>query len=269
MMAAERPAGRGSASVVQMVALSQRSIVAAIRQPANWLPGLFFPFLLAAVFSSQFSKAVDLPAFPFPGITFLDFILPAAILQGVSFASINGGSEMALDIENGFMDRLLSSPVSRAAILVGRLAGAMAYAVAMSVVLLVAFFLMGAEIAGGAGAVVVVLIAAVLLALSLGALASALALRTGNQEVVQSVFPLVFVLIFASSAFFPVSLMDGWYGDLAARNPITWIIDPLRRLVVVGFDWSDAAETVGVAAALAAVCVGIAFVELRRLVARL
>lgn len=94
-----------------MVALSRRSIVAAIRQPANWIPGIFFPFLLAAVFSSQLSKAVDLPGFPFQGITFLDFILPAAILQGVSFGSINGGSELALDIENGFIDRLLSSPV--------------------------------------------------------------------------------------------------------------------------------------------------------------
>lgn len=128
---------------------------------------------------------------------------------------------------------------------------------------------MGADIAGGIGAVVMVLVAGALLSLSLGALASALALRTGNQEVVQSVFPLVFVLIFASSAFFPVNLMEGWYGDVAAKNPITWIIDPLRRLVVVGFDWGDAAETAGVAAALAVVCVGIAFVELRRRVARL
>ncbi len=251
----------------QVVALSWRSLVGTSRQPATWAPGLFFPFMLAAVYSSQFSKAVDLPGFPFPDITFLDYVLIAAVVQGVSFGAISGGTNLALDIESGFMDRLLSAPVSRPAILVGRLGGAMGYAVVQATLLLVVFTIMGADIAGGIPSALAVLVVAALLALALGSLASAIALRSGSQEVVQSVFPLVFVLIFVSSAFFPVSLMEGWYGEIAAKNPITWVVDPTRRLVVVGFDAGDAAEAVAITAGLAAAALAVAFLQLRRRVA--
>lgn len=227
------------------------------------MPGLFFPFMLAAVYSAQFSKAVDLPAFPFPDSTFLEFVLVASVLQGVSFGSINGASALALDIENGFIDRLLSSPVSRSAILVGRLAGSVVFASVLTLVLMGVFTAMGARVNGLASAAVI-LVVAMLLALGLGALGCAIALRTGSQEVVQSIFPLLFVLIFVSSAFFPVSLMEGWYGELAAKNPITWIIDPARRLSIDGFAWDDTAQALGVSAGLAAVGLAVAFRQLRR-----
>jgi ABC-2 type transport system permease protein len=248
----------------QTMVLSRRALVGIVRQPSMWMPGFFFPFMLAAVYSAQFSRAVDLPAFPFDDITFLDFILPASVLQGVAFGSINGGSELALDLENGFIDRLLTSPVARPAILVGRLAGAMGYAIVLSSVLMVVFTLMGADIAGGVASVLVVLIVAALLSLAMGSIAAAIALRTGSQEVVQSIFPLVFVMIFTSSAFFPVSLMEGWYGALAAKNPITWIIDPTRRLTVVGFDAGDMFEAIGIAMALASLALLLAFTQLQR-----
>ena len=254
--------------VAQFRELVRRSVLGAVRQPANYIPGMFFPFMLAAVYSAQFAKAVDIPGFPFPEASFLEFVLAGSVLQGVSFGAINGGSELALDIENGFMDRLLASPVSRSAILVGRLAGSMTYAVVLSLVLTTVFVIMGADIAGGIGAVATMLLVSMLLTLFLGAVGAALGLRTGSPEVVQSIFPLIFVLLFASSAFFPVNLMEGWYGDLARRNPITWLIDPVRRLVVEGFAWSDAGRAIGVAAALATLTVSWAFLELRRREAR-
>ncbi len=201
------PAPGGPAARSQVVALAWRSLLGTARQPATWMPQLFFPFLLAAVYASQFSKAVELPGFPFEDVTFLDYIFIAGVVQGVAFGAITGGTALALDIESGFIDRLLSSPVSRPVILVGRLGGAMGYALVQTVVLLLVFTLMGADIAGGVPSLLTVLVVAALLALALGSLASAIALRTGSQEVVQSVFPLLFVLVFVSSAFFPVSLM--------------------------------------------------------------
>lgn len=243
--------------------LSQRAIVTAARQPASWIPGMFFPLMLAAVYSSQFAKVVDLPGFPFPDASFLEFVFIAAVLQGVTFGAINGASQLALDIENGFMDRLLSSPVARSAILVGRLAGSVAFAVVQAVVLLAIFGLFGARPADIWGVIVTVVVAA-LLALTLGALGSAIALRTGSQEVVQSTFPVVFVMLFVSSAFFPVSFMEGWYGAVARRNPMTWVIDPTRRLLLDGFALGDAAQAVGVAAGLVVAAVLVAFRQLQR-----
>ena len=93
----------------QALQLSYRSILGMIRQPQAWVPTLFFPLLLAAVYAAQFSKAVNLPEFPYPDVTFLDFILPACVIQGVLFGSTNSATDLAADIENSFMDRLLSS----------------------------------------------------------------------------------------------------------------------------------------------------------------
>ena len=256
-------------AVDQAAALSRRSLVGTARQPAVWLPGLFFPLMLAAVYSSQFAKAVDLPGFPYPDATFLDFMLVASVLQGVSFGSIGSAAGLALDIENGFMDRLLSSPVSRSSILVGRLAGGMGFAITQTLVLVTVFLVFGAQMAGGVASVVTLAVVAALLALGLGGLGSAIALKTGSQEVVQSIFPVVFIFIFISSAFFPVELMEGWYGAIAEQNPITWVIDPTRELTVVGFDLATAVEAVAVAAGIGAIGVVVAFLQLRRRMATL
>lgn len=244
--------------------LSRRSLLGTARQPATWVPGLFFPFMLAAVYSSQFSRAVSLPDFPYPDVSFLEFLLVGSVLQGVSFGSLSAATALALDLENGFMDRLLASPVPRSLILVGRLAGGMGFAVVQAVVLVVVFVIMGADIAGGVGTLLVLVVVSALLALGLGALGAAVALRTGSQEVVQSIFPLVFIAIFVSSAFFPVELMEGWYAEAARRNPMTWIIDPTRELTVTGFDAGTAFQAVGTAAGLALFGVLVAFHQLHR-----
>ncbi len=247
-----------------VAALSRRSLVGTARQPAVWAPGLFFPLMMAAVYSAQFAKATGLPDFPFPDATFLEFILPASVLQGVSFGSISAAAALALDIENGFLDRLLASPVPRSAILVGRLAGGMGFAITQAVVLMLVFVVAGADIAGGVVTAFIVVVVAALLTLGFGAFGATIALKTGSQEVVQSLFPLVFIFIFVSSAFFPIELMNGWYQQAAQRNPITWVIDPTRELVLEGFDLGAAVQAVGVAAGVAMLGVLAAFVQLRR-----
>ena len=74
------------------------------------------------------------------------------------------------------------------------------------------------------------------LALVIGGFAAMMALRTGSAEAVQNVFPLTFILLFISSAFFPTEAMHGVYQSIAEPNPITWMIDGMRYQVVVGFD---------------------------------
>ena len=89
-------------------------------------------------------------------------------------------------------------------------------------------------------------LSACLLVVVIGGLSQILAIRSGSQEVVGATFPLIFVMIFMSSAFFPTELMSGWFKQLAEFNPMTWIIDPLRRLMIVGWSWSDATTALGI-----------------------
>ncbi|HJM96596.1 MAG TPA: ABC transporter permease [Acidimicrobiales bacterium] len=248
----------------QTIQLSHRSILGMVRQPQSWAPSLFFPLLLAAVYSSQFSKAVNLPDFPYPDISFLDFILPACVIQGVLFGSTNSATDLAGDIENSFMDRLLSSPVSRPSILVARLASAFVYGLFQATILITIFYIFGADLAGGVPSALALMFVTSLLSMAVGSFLIAVALRTGSQEVVNSLFPLIFVFIFISSAFFPVELMEGWYGAIAKWNPLTWVIDWTRGLTVEGFSWANFIKAVGIVTAIAVIGVTIAIGQLKK-----
>lgn len=263
MGATAATARRGATLVPATVALGRRALLSTARQPAAWVPGLVFPLLIAAVNAASLGRTVDLPGFP-PAESFLQFLLPATLIQGVLFGGIVGGADMALDIQNGFFDRLVSSPVSRAAILLGRLGGAMALGAVQAVFFIGVFLLFGARVEGGPLAVLTLVVVAVLLAVAIGAFAAAVGLRTGSQEAVQNFFPLVFVLLFVSSAFFPTVLMEGWFQWVAERNPLSWMMNAARDLVLEGLSMANVARAVGIAAGFAVVTTLFAIVQLRR-----
>jgi ABC-2 type transport system permease protein len=245
--------------------LARRSVVGLFRQPTVFLPGLLFPLLIAAINTATVGVAVTAPFWPEPKPdSYLDFVMAATIVQGVMFGGVVGGSDLALDIENGFFERLLASPVARPAILVGRLAGSAAMGVVQVVLFTAAFMLFGARVKGGLPALVVLVVVAVLLAIGIGGLAAAIGLRTGSAEAVQNSFPLVFILIFISSAFFPTELMNGWYQTVAEHNPISWMVDGMRYQILVGFDLGEALKAISVAAVLAVGAIALATRQLSR-----
>ena len=242
----------------QAWALTARATMATVRNPANWLPGLIFPLVMAAVYAAQFADATKLPDFPEVD-SFLQFILPSAILQGISFNSANAGSDMATDIETGFFDRLIASPVARQSILIGRVGGAAASAAFQSIVLMVVFLAFGAPVKSGIGGAVALVVISVLLAVALAGFGLMVALRTGSPEATQAMFPLIFVAIFVSSAFFPTELMKGWYQQVAEVNPITLIINPTRELVITGWSWSDFGQATGITLLVAVLSLSLSY----------
>ncbi len=261
-VAITQAAPRRAGAVAQAYELARRSTVNMWRQPQAWVPGLFFPLMLTAVYTAQFAKAIHQPGFP-PVDSYLDFVLPASVLQAVAFGATGGAAELAKDIENGFFDRLVTSPVSRVSILVGRIAGSAIFAGFQAGIIMVLLIAFGVTIKGGVAGAAVIVITAVLLALGIGGLGLVLALRSGSQEIVQSTFPVLFVLLFVSGTFWPTSLMKGLYGNVARHNPITWIIEPLRELVIEGWSWSSAGRALGITFALAVVTTSLAFLTLR------
>lgn len=246
----ETQIGRRQA-VAQAAALAGRSIRGTLRQPQVWLPGLLFPMFIAAVNTSTMGRAVDfLPGFD--GVdSLLDFLLPASITQSVLFGGLNAGSDTATDIQTGFFDRLLASPVSRTSILVGRLAGAAATGALQAVAFIAIYGVFGVRVAAGPAGWLLLIVFAMVLALVIGGFAAMLALRTGSAEAVQNTFPMTFIALFISSAFFPTESMEGIYRSIANRNPITWMIDGMRHQVVDGLDWTEGARSIAVAAVLA------------------
>lgn len=250
----------------QTAALSKRSILALVRQPALVVPSLLFPLFFLALGTSSFSRATNLPGFPEVD-SFLDFALAGAIVQGVLFGSITGATALATDIENGFFDRLLAAPTSRASILVGRLAGGMVYGAAQTLVFTFVLLPFGLSIKSGVVGVLVIVVGGTLLALAVGALMSAMAIRTGSSEAVQGAFPLLFITLFFSSAFFPRQTMTGAYKHIADFNPMSHLVEGFRSLVIDGLTWGGVTRTLLISAAFAALAVTLALASLRKRVA--
>ena len=166
-------------------------------------PIIIFPTLLLAIQTGGAGGAVDLPGFPQVN-GFLDFMLAGAMIQSTLLAGNSGGIALAVDIEMGFTDRLLAAPISRFAIVLGRLAGTAALgAVDGGLVHRDRPDLRRPDRGGRARRRSLMIVFVSLTAIAFGGIGAAIALRTGSASVVQGLFPLVFVILFLSSAFFP------------------------------------------------------------------
>ena len=219
----------------QYLALSRRAIVNTVRQPTSIVPALVFPLMFLALTSSAMARTIDLPGFP-PVESFVQFAIATTILQGALFGATAAGSDMAKDIEDGFFERLVASPVARTSILVGRVAGAATLGFVQAWLFFGIARLFGTDIAGGLLAMFLISIVAAVAAAGIGSLSMAFGLRSGSSEAVQGSFPLIFVLLFFSSAFFPRVLMDGWFKSVATWNPLSRLIEGLREQVIFGVD---------------------------------
>ena len=236
----------------QVLELARRSLLQTLRQPAMVVPSIVFPLVLVAVATGGLDAATTLPGFP--SASYLDFIIAVPFIQGPLFAMINAGSSMARDVETGFLKRLAMTPMQRAALLIGQLAGVLTVALLSSLVYLVAGFLFGMHFEAGVLGIPALLALALLIALGFAGLGAFVGLRSGSGEAVQGFFPLFFVLLFLSSMYLPRPLIEqDWFRTIATYNPVSYLIEGIRSFIVVGWDGKAIALGFGVAAAMAAV----------------
>ena len=215
-----------------------RSIRQTFRRPQLIAPIVVFPTLLLAIQTGGAGAAVELPGFP-PVQSFLQFMLAGAMMQSLMLAGNSGGIALAVDIEMGFTDRLFAAPISRFTIVLGRLAGTAALGLFASLWFLAIGLIFGAEIASGVPGAVLAIVLVTSAALAVGGIGAAIALRTGSASVVQGLFPLVLVVLFLSSAFFPEGLMIEPAKTIAEYNPLSFIVKGIREPIISGIDASD------------------------------
>jgi ABC-2 type transport system permease protein len=221
--------------LAQVWLIARRSIVRTFRQPGVWVPPLTFPLMLMAVNSNGLKAATHLKGFP--TTSFLAFFLPFSFMQGALFASGIAGTDLARDIDNGFLNRLALTPVRGGALLLGQIGGAVGLGTIQAVVYLSVALAFGVHISAGVPGAALILLIAILVAVGFGTLGLWIALKTGSGEGVQAQFPLLFFLLLISSMNLPRNLIEvSWFRDLATINPVSYMIEALRSLVIVGWD---------------------------------
>jgi len=246
-----------------IAALGARSVKQTFRRPQLMAPIVVFPTLLLAIQVGGAGRGVDLPGFS-PVDGFLDFILAGAMIQSTLLAGNSGGIALAVDIEMGFTDRLLAAPISRFAIVLGRLAGTAALGALAAIWFIAIGLVFGARIDEGVPGALMMIVFVVLSAIAFGGLGAAVALRTGRASVVQGLFPLVFVILFLSSAFFPANLMLEPAATVARYNPLSFIVEGIREPVISSLSLEAFAKALASIALVGVISIGLSAMALRR-----
>jgi ABC-2 type transport system permease protein len=246
----------------QVYLLGRRSVVRTIRQPANVFAPLLFPMLLLAVNSGGLKAETHLPGFPTD--SFFAFALAVPFIQGALFATMNAGTDLARDIQTGFLSRLSLTPMRGVALLSGQLGGVVTMGFVQALFYLAVGLAVGVHVESGVLGVIVLLAFALLVALGFGALGAFAALRTGSGEAVQGLFPAFFVFLFISSMNIPRNLMEiDWFRVAATANPVSYLIECVRSLIISGWDGEALALGFGVAGMITVVSLALASWALR------
>lgn len=250
------------AARIQIGALAGRSVIRLIRQPAMVIPSVVFPLFLLAVNAGGLDSATKIPGFPTD--SYVTFALAFTFIQAALFSTMNAGQSLARDIEGGFFSRLVLTPMRPSALMLGQVAGMVLLGVFQALLYVVIGLAAGAHIAAGVGGVLVLVALVVLISIGFGGIGLIMAIRTGSGEAVQGMFPLLFVLLFFSSMTLPRNLIEqDWYRFLATINPISYLIEAIRSLLITGWDGEALALGFGFAAVIAVISISLASFSLK------
>jgi ABC-2 type transport system permease protein len=256
-----------SGLAVQIGYLARRSVIRTMRQPASVFFPLIFPVLLLSVYAGGLQSATKLPGFPTD--SYLAFALAVPFIQGGLFATGNAGIDVAKDIQTGFLNRLALTPMRSIALLLGQLGGVMVLALIQALFYLAIGLVFGVRLKSGlAGGLVMIALAAVI-ALGFAAFGAFAALRTGSTEAVNGIFPVFFVFLFISSINLPRDLMSvDWFRWVATANPVSYLIEGMRSLIITGWDGQALGLAFGIGLAVVVVGFSLAVAALPERMAR-
>ncbi len=232
-----------------------RSMKKFLRSPMLFLLSLLTPVMFLGIFTQLFSYLGNVPGFPSGG--YLEFAVAGIMLMMAFSTAMQSGSAIIEDFDSEYLSKLLVTPVSRPAILLGRLLSDAVRIVIQSAILLVLAFLMGANFITGAPGIALILLTMALFGIAGSGFSLAIGLATKSAETITglSMF-LTFPLIFISTAFMPVAFLPGWMQTLAGINPISYTTNAIRALTSTGFEWGTIFVACGVLLVIALLCLG-------------
>ena len=259
----ERVTARPAGFVHDVTSVARRALRAVPRDLEAVVPPVFIALFFFVVNIATLQRLTD----AIPHFDYTAFQMATAILLGVTGVSRAGA--LVLDIQNQYFDRLLLTPVSRTAILLGHMTADVAVAAVLTVPILALGTALGVRFEGGPLGMFLFIMLASLWSLAFAGFGYAIALKTGNPAAVQSSFLLFFPFLFLTSSYVPRSQLSGWLDHVAALNPVTYILDGLRSLVLAdGWQWTELGQAVLAIAVVGSISLAMCFAALRGRTAR-
>jgi ABC-2 type transport system permease protein len=254
-----RPAG----FLHDLTSIAGRALRAVPRDPAAVMPPVFIALFFFVVNIATLKKLTG----SHPGFSYTAFEMATAILLGVT--GVSRAPALVLDVQTQYLDRLLLTPVRRTAILIGHMTADVAVAAALTIPILALGIGLGVRFQGGVLGAVMFIVLASLWSLAFAGFGYAIALKTGNPAAVNSMFLLFFPFLFLTSSYVPRSQLSGWLNTVAGFNPVTYLLDGLRSLVLGNsWQWAQLGQALAAIAVVGLISMTLCFAALRGRVKR-
>jgi ABC-2 type transport system permease protein len=226
-----RPAG----FLADCIGIATRSIRAVPREMEFVVPALVVPVFFYAINIGALEPLAEAGT----GVDFKAFQLPVAITFAVT--GLSRASALVTDIQNGYFDRLLMTPIRRLSLLLGLMMADLFLIITLSLPVVAMGYIVGVRFETGAIGVLLFILMAGLWGLAFTGFPYAIALKTGNPAAVNTSFILFFPFMFLTTSFLPLDVLSGWLQTIARWNPVTYLLAGMRSLLYGGWDWYDLA----------------------------
>ncbi len=243
-----------------------RALKKLVRNPILLFFSLFQPVLFLTLFTQLFKSALTGIA-GFPASSYIAFATPGILLQNGFLSGLQSGTSIVDEINSGFLQNMLVTPVNRSAILLGRLMSDAFRVIFQSVIILVLAIVLGAQVVTGIAGTMLILITIAFFGLAWSGISLSIGLVTRRAETVQAIgFFLTFPLLFMSTALFPVAFLPSWMQTVSNLNPISYNVNAIRDLALGGITWNTMLSAYGVTALLGLVTLGSTLYLFRKVV---
>ena len=260
----ERVHPRSAGFWADLRTVSLRALRVTWRDPEAFAPALAIPLFFFVVNVGALQSFVE-GRFP-PGFDYKAFQLPVAVVFAVT--GVSRANSLVMDIQGGYLDRLLLTPVRRGTLLLGLMTADFALIVALAVPVLLLGLVLGIHVATGIGGIVLFVLLAGLWGLAFTGFPYAIALRTGNPTAVNNAFLLFFPFAFLTTAYLPQEAMTGWLATAVRFNPTTYLLGGMRALLQTGWEWAAIGKSLLAITGMGAISFTLAFKSLRGRVKR-
>jgi ABC-2 type transport system permease protein len=217
--------------------LSIRNIKQIWRPLLALIPSLFIPIFFFLVNAASLQAFAHVPGFP--NVSYKQFIAPVAIFTAIFFSAGNAGIELVQDIASGYFKKLTIMPINKLTIILGKLSEVAVQSIIQGLIVVVLLLSVGVRFNTGVLGVAAIFAMLILFAMAWSCIGMIAALRTQNARLVQSMFVLVFPFLYVTTSQSPKELLPKTFATIASYNPVTYIIEGVRALVLSG--WSDPA----------------------------
>ena len=234
-----------------------RALRSVLRDPEATVPALVIPVFMFVVTVGALKDFAE----RIPGLDYLAFQLPVAVLFAVT--GVSRAITVVTDIQSGYFDRLVITPVNRLALLLGLMVADFALVIALTVPVIIMGFIVGISFKTGPPGIVVFMLLSGLWGLIFTGFPYAIALKTGNPAAVNISFLLFFPFLFMTTLFVPQEAMTGWLSAAVDYNPVTYLLAALRSLISEGWQPLVLMKGLGAILGVGVVSIGLALAALK------